>query len=88
MEDHFKNKPLQSRKVGFVTSLFIACAGASFIGLMDLLNHATSIIGLRSKDLDYLPFLCAFCIGAIVFYFLKRHIQKNIYKEIEKNLDD
>ena len=88
MEDHFKNKPLQSWTVGLVTSLFIACAGASFIGLMDLLDHATSTMGLRSVDRDYLPFLIAFCIGTVVFYFLKRRIQKNIYKEMEQILDD
>lgn len=88
MEDHFKNKPLQSRTVGLVTSLFIACAGASFIGLMDLLDHATSTNGLTGEDKDYLPFLYAFCIGTVVFYILKRRIQKNIYKEMEKILDD
>jgi hypothetical protein len=88
MEDHFTNKPLQSRTVGLVTSLFVACAGTSFIVLMDLLNHATSTIGLTSEHVGYLPFLCVSCIGTVVFYFLKRRIKKNIYKEMEKRLDD
>lgn len=88
MADHFRNKPFQNRSVGIVTSLFIACAGVFCILGIEIVDAYTSLTGWTMEVKEQLPLWYVFGIGTIVFYLLRRKVVRDIYNEIERNLDD
>lgn len=89
MNDNFKNKPFRSRSIGIVTGLFIAFAGACFIQGMELIEKQTSLTGWTSSFKQYnVPLFYIYAAGAIITFIIRRRIVRNIYKDVENNLDD
>ncbi|MCQ2244522.1 MAG: hypothetical protein MJZ32_09730 [Bacteroidaceae bacterium] len=83
---YYKNEAQENLKMGLITSALIACMGALFIVLMEIIDGESAIIKhYLGREYFMLPFVA---IGTIIFLILRIRMRKKLYNQVESALDD
>lgn len=83
---YYKNEAHENLKLGLITSGLIACMGALWIDLMEIMDGETAIVKPDLEDEYFmLPFVA---VGTIVFLILRIRMRRKLYNQVETALDD
>lgn len=88
MTNYFKNKPKQNLWLGAVKALFIASLLSAITTGLELFDTYTAIVVSSSIIKKNLPVFCIALVLSIIFFIIQRRIKRNVYNEIEQQLDD